>query len=623
MESCSEKSEHFNKPNLSGINLMLNRASIVLGMAAAVYTMLYFTPLPDQTFKSCDRPCHDLDWPMICRVKMNIEMFQSNLVCEDCPKNATDCSQSFCPSSDDTPRGIITVNRQLPGPPIHVCHNDILIIDVINKIPGHSFTIHWRGQPNHETPFMDGVPMVTQCPIPSYSTFQYKFRASSPGTHFYHAHSDSDRSNGLFGAIVVRQSDKMEPHRKEYDVDLEDHVIVLSEWSTDSTRSWDQNNGPRHILVNGKGPHGASLAVFSVSKRKRYRFRVAYVGGSTGCPMSLSIDRHFLKVISLDGNPTRAYDASSIKISKGERVDFILKTNRESGAYFLRVVSDCNGEEVIGQAVISYEGVSSGAELANLESLKNSRRFDTALGGRGVGDVSLGEVEALDKLDPVLKEDNVDRKLYLAFDYADEDIDLTRTGLTGLRTRTYRMNNITFTYPPSPLLTQSSDVPVDLMCNESKQPARCSGGGICECVHIEHLPLGSSTEIILIDQGGDQVEHIFHLHGHHFHIMGSRIFEQRPSRNGVIELDKAGYLIKRNFANPVRKDTVRVPRNGVVVLRFLADNPGFWLLRDEQSRGWTRGMDILFQVGDLVDVVSTPSDFPVCVNFIGPDFFLV
>ncbi|KAJ8912102.1 hypothetical protein NQ315_005438 [Exocentrus adspersus] len=90
-----------------------------------------------------------------------------------------------------------------------------------------------------------------------------------------------------------------------------------------------------------------------------------------------------------------------------------------------------------------------------------------------------------------------------------------------------------------------------------------------------------------------------------------------------MQLDAENKLLNRNLINPVLKDTVRIPRYGVVVLRFFAKNPGFWMLRDEQSRGWTRGMDIIFQVGDLSDVVSTPTNFPTCGSFIGPDFFLL
>jgi hypothetical protein len=35
---------------------------------------------------------------------------------------------------------------------------------------------------------MDGVPMITQCPIQSETSFRYKFHATNPGTHFYHSH---------------------------------------------------------------------------------------------------------------------------------------------------------------------------------------------------------------------------------------------------------------------------------------------------------------------------------------------------------------------------------------------------------------------------------------------------
>lgn len=33
-----------------------------------------------------------------------------------------------------------------------------------------------------------------------------------------------------------------------------------------------------------------------------------------------------------------------------------------------------------------------------------------------------------------------------------------------------------------------------------------------------------------------------------------------------------------NLVNPVRKDTVIVPRRGYVVVRFRANNPGVWML---------------------------------------------
>jgi len=37
----------------------------------------FYSSFSEQTFLSCDRPCHHLDWPMICRVKLTLEVFQS------------------------------------------------------------------------------------------------------------------------------------------------------------------------------------------------------------------------------------------------------------------------------------------------------------------------------------------------------------------------------------------------------------------------------------------------------------------------------------------------------------------------------------------------------------------
>ncbi|CAG9817316.1 unnamed protein product [Phaedon cochleariae] len=606
--------------NMGDTNLMIARSAIVLGMVAAVATIIYFTPVPNQNFKSCDRPCHDLDWPMICRVTLNIEMFQTNLICEDCHTNSSSCVQTSCPTpaTTTTTRSIITVNRQLPAPPIHVCHNDILIIDVANRIEGHTLSLHWRGQPNHEAPFMDGVPLVTQCPISSYTTFQYKFRASSPGTHLYHAYSDADRSNGLFGALVVRRAKKTEPLRKLYDVDDDQHVVLLSEW-TDSSKSLQS---PSSILINGKGPNG-SLTSFIVTKGKRHRFRVAHTGGIKGCPITVSIDNHLLKVVAVDGNPINAQEVSSITLSKGERLDFVLKANQAAGAHYLRASSTCDGKEISGGAIVSYLGTSDGVTVGKkLGGMRDPRRFRTSFCGNKDGDVCLGAVRSMEKMAEELGGD-VDRKFYIGFDHIHKDVEFDQTGFTSVRMQVHRLNNISFTFPPCPLLTQPGDVPLDLMCNEFNLPDRCKGKDTCECVHLEHIPLGSRTEIVLIDESGDEEEHIFHLHGHQFYVLGSRIFDKPLARADVRKLDQENKLLKRNLMHPVLKDTIRVPRNGVVVIRFLANNPGFWMLRDEKSEAWTRGMDIAFQVGELADVVSTPTAFPTCGNFIGPQFFLV
>lgn len=198
---------------------------------------------------------------------------------------------------------------------------------------------------------MDGSPMVTQCPISSYTTFQYKFKASSPGTHLWHAHAGSETADGIVGAFVVRQSNRLEPQRKLYEVDNKEHVVIVSEWGSElSTSLVPKEDTTRALLINGKGK--SKPAIFGVKKGTRYRFRIAYSGRPRGCPMSLTIENHLMKVIALDGNAIHPYEVRSISLAKGERVDVVVKTSQEPGIYAMKAVSDCRGGQVLGLAYL-------------------------------------------------------------------------------------------------------------------------------------------------------------------------------------------------------------------------------------------------------------------------------
>lgn len=94
--------------------------------------------------------------------------------CFDCPQNQADCYRAHCVTADGRQRGIKTVNRMLPGPSIQVCVNDTVVVRVHNElISRESITVHWHGV--HIVPSMDGAEMITQCPILSGTSFEYKF----------------------------------------------------------------------------------------------------------------------------------------------------------------------------------------------------------------------------------------------------------------------------------------------------------------------------------------------------------------------------------------------------------------------------------------------------------------
>lgn len=129
-----------------------------------------------------------------------------------------------------TEKGCMSINRKIPGPAIQICKNDLVVVDVVNQASGTAAAIHWHGMHMRETPYMDGVPFITQCPISYGNTFRYTFNASEPGTHFYHSHSGHHKINGQYGALIVREPVESDPSKGEYDVDSRDHSIVLSDW---------------------------------------------------------------------------------------------------------------------------------------------------------------------------------------------------------------------------------------------------------------------------------------------------------------------------------------------------------------------------------------------------------
>ena len=67
------------------------------------------------------------------------------------------------------------------------------------------------------------------------------------------------------------------------------------------------------------------------------------------------------------------------------------------------------------------------------------------------------------------------------------------------------------------------------------------------------------------------------------------------SLDEVRKLNEAG-KIKKNYKDPIQKDTVPVPDAGFTVMRFRADNPGFWIMHCHIDFHNHEGMALVLQV---------------------------
>ena len=79
----------------------------------------------------------------------------------------------------------IAVNGRIPGPTLVVTEDQIVLVDVVNRLTSEGVTIHWHGMHQRKIPWMDGVASLSQIPIVPGASFRYIFKASPAGTHWY------------------------------------------------------------------------------------------------------------------------------------------------------------------------------------------------------------------------------------------------------------------------------------------------------------------------------------------------------------------------------------------------------------------------------------------------------
>ncbi|KAI7717496.1 laccase-like multicopper oxidase, partial [Hortaea werneckii] len=113
---------------------------------------------------------------------------------------------------------LLVVNGQFPGPTIEANWGDWIEVTVHNQLTGEyeeGTSIHWHGFLQTGTPYYDGTPGISQCPIAPGKSFTYRFRAELYGTSWWHSHYSSQYVNGLSGPIVVYG-----PDSDSYDIDV-------------------------------------------------------------------------------------------------------------------------------------------------------------------------------------------------------------------------------------------------------------------------------------------------------------------------------------------------------------------------------------------------------------------
>lgn len=277
-------------------------------------------------------------------------------------------------------RVFIAVNGQIPGPTLIVHEEQDVFVDVYNQLTSEVITIHWHGMHQTGSPWMDGVGFVSQAPITPGAVFQYRFSARQAGTHWYHSQVGAQRTDGLFGSLIVcEKSENLEWAKKvlgDFEDNPDEHTLTLMdfdrelslsrfvkirstlgfysekplEWvplpddiiyhpRTSTTDGTEVGSVPYWSgLINGKGrltPDTYSLlSVFNVEPNAPYRFRV--IGAQRAFAYMLEVVGHTLTIVATDGHFIQPVEVDYLIVHVGERYDFILNTTQTPSNYLIR-----------------------------------------------------------------------------------------------------------------------------------------------------------------------------------------------------------------------------------------------------------------------------------------------
>ena len=464
--------------------------------------------------------------------------------------------------ADGFRRTAYVVNDQLPGPVITAYRGQNMEVTVLNNIP-QPMTMHWHGQHVNGAPWSDGTASVSQCTILPGDSYVYRFTVDQIGTHWYHAHDSAERSDGIYGGLIVKETTNS--NVGDYADLPEKHTMILTDWFDDpwnvTFEQFKEGTFPdlvhKHTpysplqqadgtlashypfvsgLINGRGrkyhPNANNCSVlrsvplseFIVSNESSYRFRL--IGVSTWHAFRVSIQGHKLRVIATDGEYITTNNTASevdyVIVQSGERYDIVVIPTEPSphGAYWIVAETIEDHADIISRSyclrghraygILRYGNDTSGDPTTFYDPLDRGCTsedkcfavncpFQNYPHSYNISCINMDQVQAVAPISMPI-DDNMETAFFNFL-----TISNTHISSNGINGRLYLSTNV-------PLLTQFDDIPGSW--NFCDYPTGMHETRGKQCTHQYSLS-SDVTEIVLMNLGNDGgSDGGGHSHGH-------------------------------------------------------------------------------------------------------------
>ncbi|XXG97320.1 hypothetical protein Hte_003616 [Hypoxylon texense] len=433
---------------------------------------------------------------------------------------------------DGVERIVLTVNGTVPGPTIIADWGDNVVVHVHNALENNGTSIHWHGLRQNYTTQHDGVASVTQCPVAPGESITYRFRAEQYGHTWYHSHFATQAWNGVFGGILING-----PCSAPYDEDK--GVLFLNDWfhnTTDALWSTAAAGSPpvaQNGLINGTNVYGSGGKRFETVFTAGKRHRIRLVNGAIDTHYKFMIDNHKMQVIAADLVPIKPYTTDVLSVGIGQRYDVIVEADQDGGDFWLR----------------AYPDMACSAENEMVDDIKGIVRYNSSSREEPTSAAYSFTEDCLDE--PMSK-----LVPYVALDaespVKEENFDLGFTVTTdGMFKWTLDGTDLMSDWGV-PTLRQSL---IDLSVFKTAS-------------NVVELNQKEAWVYFVIENGAAALglTHPIHLHGHDFFVLA-----QEANANYTTSTPL-------QLKNPPRRDVAMLPANGYLVIGFVTDNPGVWLM---------------------------------------------
>ncbi|KAJ0984121.1 hypothetical protein J5N97_002477 [Dioscorea zingiberensis] len=525
-------------------------------------------------------------------------------------------------------RVITAVNGQLPGPTIEANEGDQIVVHVINESP-FNLSIHWHGMFQKLTPWADGPVYVTQCPILPGHHYTYRFNTTGQeGTLWWHAHVSWLRAT-VYGALIIRP--KADVHSYPFPTPHKEIPILLGEWYNSNEVNIENTalaTGAAPNLSNAYTINGRPGDLYPCSHKHIYKVKVVQgktymlriINAALNNQLFFKIAKHNLTVVAVDACYTTPYNTDVVVLAPGQTVDALLQTNAPPGDYYMAALpyASASGlpfDNSTATGILRYRSTWMGSYPTPLMPLMPAFNDTPTAHGFYSNLTSLllpGSIRV-----PL----HVDEKMHVVYGLNLIPCGSNRTcqGPFGSEFAA-SMNNVSFQLPSTISLLEAHyrgvkgiytsdfpDKPPAFDYTNSSLSFSQSMLSTTKGTRLKKLKYNAVVEVVLQNTALVALEnHPLHLHGFNFFVLAQ----------GFGNYNAAVAKKKFNLVNPQMRNTIAVPVGGWAVIRFIADNPGVWIMHCHLDAHLPWGLATAFEVENGHTASSTipppPSDFPKC-----------